>query len=72
MVIIVYFLLLRWTTKTWINYPLVILVGLAFLLGGTVHFVYVAIEVILIGCLVVAVRNQHVKRAQAPSGGPKY
>ena len=56
-VLVLWFLILRSLQHAWPGYVLVAAAGIACFVFGSVHFVYIGIEVIGLGCLVVWLRH---------------
>jgi hypothetical protein len=56
---VLWFLLLQRLRQAWMGYVLVLAAGIACFLFGSVHFVYIGIEVIGLGCLVVWLRHTY-------------
>lgn len=62
----VYFLLVRFIPWRIVSYCIMLVAGIAFLLLGSVHFIYVGIEVIAFGCLLVRIHYKHlIKKERA-------
>ncbi len=65
-VAMLYFLSIRFIPWSILSYALMIVVGIACLFPGDVHFRYVGLEVIAIGCLLVWLHYQFIRKPIAP------
>lgn len=52
-IVILWFVALRHIRHAWLGYAIVLAVGVACFFLGSVHFVYIGIEIIFFGCLLV-------------------
>jgi len=65
---VLWFLILQKLRQAWTGYVLVSTAGIACFLFGSVHFVYIGIEVIGLGSLIVWLR--HTYRSPVPKSNP--
>ena len=56
---VLWFSMLQRLRQAWTGYVLVLAAGIACFLFGSVHFVYIGIEVIGLGCLIVRLRHTY-------------
>jgi hypothetical protein len=57
-----YFLAIRFIPWSGLSYALMIAVGFACLIPGGVHFLYIGIEVMALGCLLVWIHYQFIRK----------
>jgi membrane protein implicated in regulation of membrane protease activity len=62
-----YFLVVRFIPWQGLSYGLMIVVGVACLLPGDVHFRYIGIEVAALGCLMVWIHHQFLRKTRVPN-----
>lgn len=56
-VIIIYLLIIKKVKKPIISYLVVLVVGVLFMFGRVLHLIYIGLEIIIIGFIVVWIKN---------------
>jgi hypothetical protein len=64
-----YFLIVRFLPWQGISYGLMIVVGIVCLFPGEVHFRYIGFEIAALGCLMVWIHYQFLRKTSVPDSG---
>jgi drug/metabolite transporter (DMT)-like permease len=64
-----YFLVVRFLPWQGISYGLMIIVGVVCLFPGDLHFRYIGFEIAALGCLMVWIHHQFLRKARVPDSG---
>ena len=64
-VIIIYLLIIKKVKKPIISYLVVLIVGVLFMFGRVLHLIYVGLEIIIIGFIVIWIKNTFNSKRKA-------